>query len=138
MAEDRPMSLLDLFPAIARSDVTALQSILSRDGVDIEARDSSARTPLHVAIIVGSGEICQRLLEYGADVAALTKQGETTAHLAVKRGDVEIVHTIMRAIEAKQASIQRDSNKGEQSVNVNSLTPKYKMSPLYIAVALGM
>jgi ankyrin repeat protein len=135
--EDLQTSKPDLFGVIPRSDITTLRNILSLDGVDIEARDTSGRTPLHLAVIAGSSDICQCLLEHGANVAAWTGQGESTVHLAARRGDVDIVHTIMKPIQAKEESIQNDANAEEHKVDVNCFTQKYKMSPLYIAVALG-
>jgi ankyrin repeat protein len=132
------ISKLGLFNTIVRSDLAALKHSLSLKGVDIENRDHVGRTPLHLAILTASSDICQCLLEHGAHVGALTEQEETTVHLAAKRGDVSILQTIMQAIEAKQAAAQHETNPGEQTLDVNCLSGKHKMSPLYIAVALGM
>ena len=133
-----------LFDAVARSDLTTVRNTLSLEGVHIEARDAAGRTALHLAIITASTDVCQCLLEYGAHIDAWTEQGEATVHLAARRGEVDILRTVMGALEAKQGAVQHDANpstavggKGEQSVDVNCMTRKYKMSPLYMAVALG-
>jgi len=133
---DASMQLIkpSLLEAITRSDLLSLKEVLSLKGTNIEARDNVGRTPLHLAIITGSVDVCKCLLEHGARIDAWTDQGEATVHLAAKRGDADILLVIMGAVNRASRD---NTNPSKETVHVNCLTRKYKMSPLYIAVALG-
>lgn len=127
----------DLFGAIARSDLVSLRHALSLEGEDIEARDCVGRTPLHLAIVTGSPQVCQCLLDHGARIDAWTKGGEATVHLAAKRGNLDILVAIMGAVESYSSSRQHIANSTDKTVDVNCLTQKHRMSSLYIAATLG-
>lgn len=135
-----------IFDIVARADLVSLTQALSTEQVDIEARDPAGRTALHIAVLAATADVCQHLIDHGANVDTWTRQGEAVVHLAARRGEVDILRTVMESVEAKQRAIQSEnkpdekaegSRKGGRSVHVNSLTQKHQMSPLYIAVALG-
>lgn len=131
-----------IFDLIVQADLVGLKEALSTKQVDLEARDSAGRTALHLAVIAGTAETCQYLIDHGANLDSWTGQGEAVVHLVAKRGDVDILRTVMESVSAEERKIQSEdqpsSDKRDRSVHVNSLTKKYRMSPLYIAVALGM
>lgn len=52
---------------------------------DIEARDDSARTPLHLAVISEHIEVVQALLQHSANVNAATKTNNTPLHFAATK-----------------------------------------------------
>ena len=54
-------------------------------GADIEARDNSALTPLHYAVLSGTAEAVIALLNAGALVDARTDTGSTPLHMAQDR-----------------------------------------------------
>lgn len=149
MADDNSQAgISSIFDITVRGDIAGLQQLLSTKDVNIEARDTAGRTALHLAVTAASVDICKCLINHGARLDTWTDQGEAIVHLAAKRGDVAILHTVMEALGTKQQDIQTDNNpddKGEakvdskkdRTVHVNCLTRKYRMSPLYIAVALG-
>jgi ankyrin repeat protein len=142
--EDLQTNSSSLFDVVARSDLTALRNILSLEQVDIETRDAAGRTALHLAILTSSTDVCQCLLEHGAIIDSWTEQGEATVHLAAIKGEAKTLLIVMGALEAKQGAVQHHANvstavggKGKHIVDVNCLTRKHNMSPLYIAVTLG-
>ncbi|UKZ58338.1 hypothetical protein TrVGV298_012206 [Trichoderma virens] len=138
-----------IFDIVVRADLVGLKQALSTKQVDIDARDSTGRTALHIAVIAATVDICQYLIDYGANLDSWTEQGEAIVHLAAKRGEVDILRTVMESVATKQRAIQGEdksmaqtkasdkSDKGNRRVHVDSLTQKYQMSPLYIAVALA-
>ncbi|KAL7941252.1 ankyrin repeat protein [Trichoderma barbatum] len=135
-----------IFDIVARADLVSLEQIISTKQVDIEARDAAGRTALHVAVIAATADTCQYLIDHGASLDAWTGQGDTIVHLAARRGQVDILRTVMESIEAKQRATQtagsssreaKADDKMDRRVHVNSLTQKYRMSSLYIAVALA-
>lgn len=142
MAEEgsRPVQA-NIFEAIASADISGLKQILATKEVDLEARDAAGRTALHLATITASAETCQCLIDNGASLDAWTQQGEAVVHLAAKRGEVDVLHAIMKPREAKkpatQGNVTTDDTKKDRTVHVDCFTQKHQMSPLYIAVALG-
>lgn len=50
---------------------------------------------MHEAVYYGSTEVCELLLEYGADVNAKDKKDFTPLHLAVGEGYVDVVELLL-------------------------------------------
>ncbi len=65
------------------SDVIAwlLDEVVKKDHVNI--RDFSGRTALHEAVAWGNYAACKKLIEYGADVNAISNHGNTPLHSPV-------------------------------------------------------
>lgn len=59
-----------------------LVKLLIDSGADVNARDESHSTPLHMASLSGSAESVQLLIENGADVTAQDQSNRTPLHLA--------------------------------------------------------
>lgn len=145
MAEEEPRQVQsNIFEAIVSADIASLKHSLASKEVDLEARDPVGRTALHLAIIAASAEICQCLIDNGASLDAWTEQGEAVVHLAAKRGELDVLHAVMKPLEGKKpatksndATDEKKKEKKDRTVHVDCLTEKHQMSPLYIAVALG-
>jgi len=77
------------------------------NGADVNVKNKRGYTPLHIAILVGSKEVVQLMLEAQADVAITCKDG-STLELANKSGNKEIISIINGAVtkglEAKISS----------------------------------
>lgn len=135
-----------LFELVSRADLVSLEEVLSRKQVEVDARDTAGRTALHLAVLAGTADICQLLIEHNASLDAWTGQGEAVVHLAAKRGDIDVLRAVMDAVELNQRAsedkgkaVERTaaSDNADSTIHVDSLTHKFKLSPLYIAVALA-
>ena len=70
--------------SVRENDINAC--IIDNHSVDVNETDEKMRTPLHVATIFASDEICDLLLEYGADVFAKDTNKDTPIQLAFYYG----------------------------------------------------
>lgn len=87
-----------LFVAALTGQLAMINYLLSLPNIDINAgRDTYSGTALHVAVDFGHITIIGRLLEAGADVAAVTWRGCTPLHAAAEVGNVEITRLLIRA-----------------------------------------
>jgi len=97
----------------AYNNVKAVEMLIAR-GADIEAKDGSGYTPLHVAAAAGHEGIVEMLLQTGAAVNPLNKKGQTPLDVAqmdvcgprdkerTQKGiDLLISHGAKRAAELK-------------------------------------
>ena len=79
----------------AASDTKMLQLLLA-SGADANAKDELYEWgPLHYAAFCGSLEALQLLLDYGADVHAVSRSGSTALHAAATGGWVEVVKLLL-------------------------------------------
>ena len=85
---------------------------------DIEAQDSSQRTPLHLAALASKRSAVESLLEKSAAKDAIDSYGRTSLHLAAINGEEEIIERLL------------DPDIEEQKDNGNQI-------PLAIALANG-
>ena len=73
----------EIFEAVKKSDLSAVRSIIENDPEMVNIKDKEMNTPLHLASQTGKGEIAEFLLEKGADVNSVGKNGWTPLHAAV-------------------------------------------------------
>eukprot|EP01112_Ceratiomyxa_fruticulosa_P010630 TRINITY_DN281_c0_g1_i1.p1 TRINITY_DN281_c0_g1~~TRINITY_DN281_c0_g1_i1.p1 ORF type:complete len:657 (-),score=95.88 TRINITY_DN281_c0_g1_i1:49-2019(-) len=81
-----------LHSAVYKGDVDKVVSL--SNSVDINSKDSGGKTPLVVAITEGSRELTFTLLKLNASVNE-SDNSDSPLHLAVKRGDFEIVRVLL-------------------------------------------
>lgn len=62
--------------------VAAVKYLVEEHGADVNARDLNGFTPLHHAAARGDNELIHYLVGQGADVTAVSRQGQTTADMA--------------------------------------------------------
>ena len=68
------------------------------NSVNVNERDKMERTALHVAVIVGSDEICDLLLKHGADVHAKDSNMDDPIQLAFYYGRFELRERILSSV----------------------------------------
>ena len=60
----------------------AVRYLIEECGADVNARDANGYTPLHHAASRGDNKLIDYLLQQGADVKAVSREGQTTADMA--------------------------------------------------------
>lgn len=98
-ATEPGLDTLLLCGAACRGDVDAVKALLAR-GVDVNAKDSSDRTPLHYAAQTGKERIVRLLLDHGADSdlsAGKKGKGESPLMMAAAVGKVEVAQMLVEA-----------------------------------------
>ncbi|KAL3462436.1 hypothetical protein BJX64DRAFT_140139 [Aspergillus heterothallicus] len=84
-----------LCQAIVDNDLAGVKRLVSEGVVDVNRRDHTGRTPLHLACMTSTPEIVQHLVDNGARMIWRVADGRTALHLAAARGSVEIVRILL-------------------------------------------
>ena len=84
-----------LCEAIVDGDHQVVQEWLAQEGANLDTRDYTGRTPLHLAVMTSTPEVVKCLVDAGARLVARLADGRTALHLAAARGNVEIVKILM-------------------------------------------
>ena len=79
-----------LHAAAAADDISNIEKLV-KSGAAIDARDSHARTPLHVATFMGKHEAARRLMQAGADANAMDAQQYDIVTIAAVADDVAML-----------------------------------------------
>ncbi|KAE8441442.1 hypothetical protein EG329_004968 [Mollisiaceae sp. DMI_Dod_QoI] len=110
-----------LCQAIVDGDLEHVQDWCSQEGVDVNRRDYTGRTPLHLATMASTPEIVQCLIDNGARMIARLVDGRTALHIAAARGNAEMVKALMdRSLaneeeEEEKEDVRRKAKKAERA-----------------------
>ena len=72
---------------------------LMAKGVDINLVNAGKETPLHLAALYGKSEVCDKLIQNGANIYAKNNTGMFAITYAASRGYIAIVQKILSADE---------------------------------------
>jgi ankyrin repeat protein len=112
-----------LCQAIVDGDLEHVEDWCSQEGVDVNRRDYTGRTPLHLAVMASVPEIVQCLINHGARLIARLVDGRTALHIAAARGSKEMVKALMdRSLaneeeEEEKLEVRRAARKSKQKVD---------------------
>lgn len=84
-----------LCQAIVDGNLAYVNEWCSRPDIDVNDRDFTGRTPLHLAVLSSTSEVVRCLVEHGARLIARLVDGRTALHLAASRGDPGIIKILM-------------------------------------------
>jgi ankyrin repeat protein len=115
-----------LCQAIVDGDLEHVEDWCSQEGVDINRRDYTGRTPLHLAVMTSTPEIVQCLIDHGARLIARLVDGRTALHIAAARGSKEMVKALMdRSLaneeeEEEKVEARRAARKSKQKADAKA------------------
>lgn len=82
--------------AARRGNDRVAELLVHHAKVDVNAKDSTHMTALHLACVSGNVAISKMLLERGADIRAKSTELMTPLHIAVHHGNTEVAAVILR------------------------------------------
>lgn len=87
--------------AARRGNDQIAELLLRHAKVDVNAKDLSLMSPLHLACVSGNADISKMLLDKGADIRAKTNELMTPLHVSVFYGNTDVTALILRTGENK-------------------------------------
>ncbi|KAL2861177.1 ankyrin repeat-containing domain protein [Aspergillus lucknowensis] len=90
-----------LCQSIVDGELARVQQWLAK-GVDINRRDHTGRTPLHLAAMTSTPEVLQYLVDQRARLTWRLVDGRSALHLAAARGNVEMVRILLKKSEQNE------------------------------------
>ncbi len=93
-----------LCQAIIDCDFEAVQDWFSNEDAieNVDQRDYTGRTPLHLAAMTSTPEITESLINKGARLTARLVDGKTALHIAAQRGNAAMVKALLDKSEANE------------------------------------
>lgn len=98
-----------LCQAIVDGDLEHVKDWCGQEGVDVNRRDYTGRTPLHLATMASTLEIVKCLVDNGARLIARLVDGRTALHIAAARGELGMVRLFMdRSLANQEAEDEKE------------------------------
>jgi uncharacterized protein len=110
-----------IFIAVDNDDAEEVSILLSETPALLTERNNDGWTPLIAAAFSGSTSCIQKLIESGADVKAVCKDGDSALHYASAQGYGDIISILAKS----GASLTLLDNDGESPMDV-AANPKLK------------
>jgi ankyrin repeat protein len=106
-----------LCQAIVDKDLEHVEDWCEQEGADVNRRDYTGRTPLHLAAMSSSPEIVQCLIDHGARLISRLVNGFTSLHIASRRGNAAMVKAMLEKSEANE---EEEASKEDRRREANS------------------
>ncbi len=114
--------------AIESNYDTKTVEILLKNVSDVNVRDSSYNTLLHVAVKTQNSEIVKLLLDHGAIVDVTNIIGNTPLHMAVSQKNSEIVNLLLE----KGAAVNMPDSYGNTPLHIAVLNNSLELVPILL------
>lgn len=123
-----------MYDAIVYGDVNLVKNILSIEGVDVNAKTFTGRTPIRIAIDEKKNDIFEALLEVeGVDVNCESSFGFKPIHVLILRNNFEAFKSL---IGAKGLDINAEVNDDVRPIHL--ATACYKVNPDFLKLLVTL
>jgi ankyrin repeat protein len=99
----------DLHRAAREGDLVTLAAAIG-EGIDLEVRDRSSRTPLHLAAWAGHADAVKALLAAGVKVNAGAQDELSALHFAAQKGHSEVIRVLLDGGAKPNSKTRRGAN----------------------------
>lgn len=99
----------DLHRAAREGDLVTLAAAIG-EGIDLETRDRSSRTPLHLAAWAGHADAVKALLAAGVKVNAGAQDELSALHFAAQKGHSEVIRVLIDGGAKPNSKTRRGAN----------------------------
>lgn len=104
-----------LCQAIVANDLEGVKHWASQEGHEVNRRDYTGRTPLHLACWCSTAEVVKTLVDLGAKLVPRMVDGRTALHIAAGRGKADIVRVLLSKSEENEALRDERENAKKQA-----------------------
>lgn len=106
----------ELCQKICDGDVGFVDDWCKNNPDDVDRRDHTGRTPLHLAAQCSTPEVLKCLVDHGARIVSRLVDGMTALHIASARGNADMVTTLLEKSEAneEEEADKEDRRKAEK------------------------
>jgi ankyrin repeat protein len=119
---------VSLNEAIQKGDFKSVKSIIEKDSNSINIQNDEGETPLHRAILMGNLEIAKYLVSNGANINAITIDGNSPLHYAVYKS---------LALSWPYYSFAIVEFLVSNGADINAQNKHNKRTPLHLAIFTG-
>jgi len=91
------MQWTPMHEAAVKGQTAVVEFLIKEVGVEVDSQEGTGSTPLHAAASLGKVEMCQYLIQQGADIEALDVCGFTPLHQAATEGNIEVCQLLLGA-----------------------------------------
>ncbi|KAL8927248.1 MAG: hypothetical protein Q9208_002424 [Pyrenodesmia sp. 3 TL-2023] len=112
----------ELCQKICDGDANFVEEWCQKNPNDVDRRDHTGRTPLHLAAQCSTPDVLYCLVENNARVVARLVDGMTALHIAAARGNVDMVTTLLERSEENEEdeAEKEDRRKAERKASSRS------------------
>ncbi len=112
----------ELCQKICDGDASFVAEWCKKNPHDVDRRDHTGRTPLHLAAQCSTPEVLECLVENGARIVARLVDGMTALHIASARGNVDMVTILLERSEENEEdeAKKEDRKKAERKARSQS------------------
>jgi ankyrin repeat protein len=108
-----------LCQSIVDCDVDEVLAWLSNPEADVNKRDYTGRTPLHLAVMSSTPDVVKCLVDHGSRLTARLADGRTALHLAADRGIAEMVKILMEKSIANEELYEEKQDRQRKALHAS-------------------
>jgi serine/threonine-protein phosphatase 6 regulatory ankyrin repeat subunit B len=90
------LAIMDLFQAVKQNDIDQVRKLIA-SGIDVNMKNGSGQTPLHLASVYNRKAVAELLIKAGVGINVKDQGGETALHLAAVYYSMDVLKLLKKA-----------------------------------------